>query len=205
MIIENIIPHKHKTSKKERNELTGNKSPVIWLTGLSGSGKSTLAGELELKLHEKGILTYVLDGDNVRMGLNRDLGFSDKDRKENIRRVGEVAKLMSDAGIVVITAFISPFREDRNTVRELIGNGEFIEVYVKCSVKICEERDVKGLYKKAREGNISDFTGIDSGYEEPEDPEIIVDTTNKTIDESVKQLMNFIESKLTLKSNIGKL
>lgn len=198
MIIENIIPHKHKTSKKERNGLTGNKSPVIWLTGFSGSGKSTLAGELEFKLYEKGILTYVLDGDNVRMGLNSDLGFGEKDRKENIRRVGEVAKLMSDAGIVVITAFISPFREDRKKVRDLVGRDDFIEVYVKCSVEKCEERDVKGLYKKARKGNIRDFTGIDSQYEEPENPDIIIDTTNQTIDDSVNNLLNYVEPKLTL-------
>lgn len=198
MTSKNIVPHKHKISRKERNKLTGNKSAVIWFTGLSGSGKSTIANELEQRLYEKGILTYILDGDNVRMGLNKDLGFSDGDRKENIRRVGEVAKLMSDAGIVVLTAFISPFRADRETIRNMLGKDEFAEVYVKCSVEKCEERDVKGLYKKAREGVISDFTGINSEYEEPENPEIIIDTSTQNVEECLHILMKYLKQKLNL-------
>ncbi len=162
-----VIPQIHKINKEDRNKLAGNRSLVIWFTGLSGSGKSTLANFLEQKFYEKGILTYILDGDNIRFGLNKDLDFSDAGRKENIRRIGEVAKLMTDAGIVVLTAFISPFREDRKTVRELLDKNDFIEIYVKCDLNVCEERDVKGLYSKARAGEIKDFTGIDSPYYDP--------------------------------------
>lgn len=196
MISSDIIPHKHNTSKSERNKLLGNKSFVIWFTGLSGSGKSTLANELEKTLNSKGILTYILDGDNIRHGLNKDLGFSDTDRKENIRRIGEVAKLMTDAGIVVLTAFISPFREDRNTVRQLLDKNEFFEIFVNCPVEICEKRDVKGLYSKARKGEIKDFTGIDSAYEEPLNPEFIINTGEINLEESVDKLYKFIEPKL---------
>jgi len=191
-----VIPQIHKINREDRNKLTGNSSFVIWFTGLSGSGKSTLANFLEQKLYNNGILTYILDGDNIRFGLNKDLDFSDEGRKENIRRIGEVAKLMTDAGIVVVTAFISPFREDRKTVRELMNKNDFIEIYVKCDLKVCEERDVKGLYSKARAGEIKDFTGIDSPYEEPENPEFVIDTTENTIEESVDKIFGFIETRL---------
>jgi adenylylsulfate kinase len=191
-----VIPQIHKINREDRNKLTGNRSFVIWFTGLSGSGKSTLANFLEQKLYNKGILTYILDGDNIRFGLNKDLDFSDEGRKENIRRIGEVAKLMTDAGIVVLTAFISPFREDRNTVRELMDKNDFIEIFVKCDLKVCEERDVKGLYSKARAGEIKDFTGIDSPYEEPENPEFVVDTTENSVEESVERMFGFIEARL---------
>lgn len=194
----NIIPQIHKTNKEDRNNLNGNRSFIVWFTGLSGSGKSTVANILEQKLYADGILTYILDGDNIRSGLNKDLDFSDQGRKENIRRIGEVAKLMTDAGIVVITAFISPFREDRKTVRELVGKDEFIEVYIKCDLKVCEARDIKGLYSKARAGVIKDFTGIDSPYEEPEAPEFVIDTTNSTPEESAEEIYKFILSKLKL-------
>jgi len=190
---KNIIPHDLTISKKDRNKLLGNRSFVIWFTGLSGSGKSTLANETEKILNKKGYLTYILDGDNIRGGLNSNLTFSEEDRKENIRRIGEVAKLMVDAGIVVITAFISPFREDRDRVRNLLGEDEFIEVYLNTSVEKCEERDVKGLYKKARDGEIKDFTGINSPYEIPENPEVIIDTAENTAEESVNILLNKIE------------
>ncbi|MBK9332800.1 MAG: adenylyl-sulfate kinase [Ignavibacteria bacterium] len=190
---KNIIPHDLTISKKDRNKLLGNRSFVIWFTGLSGSGKSTLANETEKILNKKGYLTYILDGDNIRGGLNSNLTFSEEDRKENIRRIGEVAKLMVDAGIIVITAFISPFREDRDKVRNLLGEDEFIEVYLNTPVEKCEERDVKGLYKKVREGEIKDFTGINSPYEIPENPEVIIDTAENTAEESVNVLLNKIE------------
>ncbi|MBV6478187.1 MAG: putative adenylyl-sulfate kinase [Ignavibacteria bacterium] len=196
MTSKNIIPQKHSISKKDRSKLTGNKPIVIWFTGLSGSGKSTLVNVLEQRLFKRRILTYILDGDNIRMGLNKDLGFSDIDRKENIRRVSEAAKLLTDAGVVVLTAFISPFREDRLNARKLFGVNEFIEVYVKCPIEICRERDVKGLYKKAKEGKIENFTGIDSDYEEPENPELIVDTSIMSVDEAVNVIEKFIELKL---------
>ena len=191
-----VFPQIHKINKEDRNKLAGNRSFVIWFTGLSGSGKSTLANFLEQKLYENGIQTYILDGDNIRFGLNKDLDFSDEGRKENIRRIGEVAKLMTDAGIVVLTAFISPFREDRKTVRQLLDKNDFIEIYVKCDLNVCEERDVKGLYSKARAGEIKDFTGIDSPYEEPENPEFVIDTTENSIEESVDRIYTYLESRL---------
>ena len=172
--MENLVEHLHKVTKEERQQLLKQKSPVIWLTGLSGSGKSTIANELAIKLQQEGKLAYILDGDNVRMGLNKDLGFSDYDRKENIRRIAEVAKLLSDAGVIVITAFISPFREEREKAKEIIGRGNFIEVFVRTSLETCEKRDPKGLYKKARAGEIPMFTGIDSPYEEPLNYDIMV-------------------------------
>ncbi len=190
---KNIIPQNLTISKKDRNKLLGNSSFVIWFTGLSGSGKSTLANETEKILFNKGFLTYILDGDNIRGGLNSNLTFSEEDRKENIRRIGEVAKLMVDAGIIVITAFISPFREDRDAVRKLLGENEFIEVYLNTPVEKCEERDVKGLYRKAREGEIKDFTGVNSPYEIPLNPEVIIDTAENSKEDSVKILLNKIE------------
>lgn len=194
----NIVLHKHSISKGERNLLLGNRSLTIWFTGLSGSGKSTLADLLEQKLMLNGYLAYILDGDNTRMGLNRDLGFDDEDRKENIRRAGEVAKLMVDSGLIVICAFISPFRQDRRDVRCLMGKDEFIEVFVKCSLELCEQRDVKGLYQKARSGELTNFTGIDSAYEEPENPEYIIDTETSSPEESIENLYTYIVKKLSL-------
>ncbi len=188
-----IIPHKGRVTKRERQKLKGHRSAIIWFTGLSGSGKSTLAHSVEERLISLGIHTYVLDGDNVRRGLNRDLGFSAEDRKENIRRIGEVAKLFVDAGIIVLSAFISPYREDRKFVRSIVEEGEFIEVYVKCPLEVCEQRDVKGLYKKAREGIIKNFTGIDDPYEEPENPEIIVETDKESLEESVNKIINYLK------------
>jgi adenylylsulfate kinase len=169
-----LIKHNHSITKKDRNKKYNHKSPVIWLTGLSGSGKSTIANLIEQQLHELGMKTFILDGDNVRMGLNKDLGFSDDDRKENIRRIAETAKLMSDSGTITITAFISPFREEREKAKEIIGEDNFIEIYVNASLHTCEERDPKGLYKKARNGEIPNFTGIDSPYEEPLKPNLQV-------------------------------
>lgn len=194
-----IIPQKHSIKKKDRNKLLGNNSIVIWFTGLSGSGKSTLANHLEQKLMENNVLTYILDGDNIRFGLSKDLSFSEEDRKENIRRIGEVSKLMIDSGVVVLTAFISPFIEDRNTVRSLLEKDEFVEVYVKCPIEVCEKRDVKGLYSKARNGEIQNFTGINSPYEAPKNPEFIIDTAETSLEESVDNLYNFIKPKLRLK------
>jgi adenylylsulfate kinase len=195
----NIVWHHSKVTKEDRQKLNGHKSVVLWFTGLSGAGKSTLSVEVEKKLHQRGVRTYILDGDNIRHGLNKDLGFSAEDRKENIRRIGEVAKLMVDAGIVTLTAFISPYREDREMVRQLLGEKEFIEIYVKCSLEECERRDPKGLYKKARAGEIKGFTGIDDPYEEPENPELVVETDKQTLEESVKQVITYLEENGYLK------
>ncbi|TWG32009.1 adenylyl-sulfate kinase [Geobacillus sp. C56-T2] len=195
----NIVWHDSKVTKEDRQKLNGHKSVVLWFTGLSGAGKSTLSVEVEKELHQRGIRTYILDGDNIRHGLNKDLVFSAEDRKENIRRIGEVAKLMVDAGIVTLTAFISPYREDREMVRQLLGEKEFIEIYVKCSLEECERRDPKGLYKKARAGEIKGFTGIDDPYEEPENPELVVETDKQTLEESVKQVITYLEENGYLK------
>jgi len=200
MAVKNIIPHKYKITKEDRNRLTGNRSLVIWLTGLSGSGKSTIANNLEQKLFKDGVLTYILDGDNVRNTLNKDLGFLENDRRENIRRIGEVSKIMTEAGLVVITAFISPFNKERQMVRDLLSKDEFIEVYIKCPLEICRERDVKGLYSKAQRGELKNFTGVDSPYEEPDYPDITIDTNLNTIDESTHKLYEFIKDKLRLQT-----
>jgi adenylylsulfate kinase len=170
----------------------------LWFTGLSGAGKSTVAHALEERLHMMGCRTFVFDGDNVRHGLCGDLGFSIEDRTENIRRVGEMVKLFLDAGVISLTAFISPLRSDRRRVRQLVGEGDFIEVYCRCSLDTCEARDVKGLYKKARAGEISNFTGISSPYEEPEQPEVTIDTDKLTIDESVDQLIEYLRERKVL-------
>lgn len=183
--MNNLTKHEQKVSKEDRLKLLKQKPKVIWLTGLSGSGKSTLANELALKLHNEGKLVYVLDGDNVRMGLNKDLSFSSKDRKENIRRIAEVANLMLDVGVIVITAFISPFIEERKKAKQIIGEENFVEVYIKADLRICEARDPKGLYKKARAGEIPMFTGITSPYEEPINPNMFIKTDEMTIQESV--------------------
>jgi adenylylsulfate kinase len=185
----NVTWHEHKITKEEREALLKQKGAVLWFTGLSGSGKSTVANEVAYKLHSIGKLTYVLDGDNIRHGLNKNLGFSPEDRNENIRRISEVANLFSDSGVIAITAFISPYRKYRNFCRELVGNGRFVEIFCRASLETCESRDPKGLYKKAREGLIKDFTGINAPYEEPDNPELIVDTDKETVDESAEKVM----------------
>ena len=187
----NITFHHHKISKADREKLKNQKAVLFWLTGLSGSGKSTIANRLEEKLFNLGKHTYILDGDNIRFGLNSDLGFSEKDREENIRRIGEVAKLFVDAGIIVITAFISPFRKDREKVRKLFPNGEFVEIFVDTPLEICKKRDPKGLYQKVERGEIHNFTGIDSPYEKPENPEIYIDTTKMDIEEATNIIIRY--------------
>jgi len=191
----NTIYHNATVTRKRRNQLNGHKSVVIWFTGLSGSGKSTLAHSVEEELHNLGCRTFVLDGDNVRHGLSSNLTFSDSDRKENIRRIGEVAKLMVEAGVIAITAFISPFEKDRNLVKEIFPQGDFIEIYCNASLEICESRDVKGLYKRARTGEIKNYTGIDSPYEAPSNPELIIDTESESLEESVAKIIDFLKSK----------
>ena len=180
----NITWHEHKVSHEDREKLLKQKGVVLWFTGLSGSGKSTIANEVAYKLHQMGRLTYVLDGDNIRQGLNKNLGFSPEDRDENIRRISEVANLFADSGVIACTAFISPYRKLRNFCRELLGSGRFLEIYYKASLDTCEKRDPKGLYKKAREGIIKEFTGISAPYEEPENPELVIDTDKYNIEES---------------------
>ena len=195
----NIIYHHATVTRERRNKLNKHKSVVLWFTGLSGSGKSTMSHALEERLFNKGCRTFVLDGDNVRHGLNSNLGFSDKDRKENIRRIGEVSKLMMEAGFIIMTAFISPFREDRIAVRNLIPNGDFIEIYCKASLETCESRDVKGLYKRARAGEIENYTGINSPYEVPENADLIIDTEQETIEDSVSIIISFLKKKTIIK------
>ncbi|HLP32885.1 MAG TPA: adenylyl-sulfate kinase [Bacteroidia bacterium] len=194
----NVHHHTQSINVKQREQLNGHRSLCIWFTGLSGSGKSTLANAVMQKLHNQNIHTYLLDGDNTRLGLNKDLGFSDADRVENIRRVGEVCKLMTDAGLVVLSAFISPFQSDRELVRESIGSDKFVEVYVECSLETCEARDPKGLYKKVRAGEISKFTGIDSPYESPLNPKLTILTENNNLEDSVKQVIDYISPLLKL-------
>ncbi|MGF9725965.1 adenylyl-sulfate kinase [Bacillus safensis] len=191
---EHIVWHDASITKKEYQQKNNHKSGIIWLTGLSGSGKSTIANAAARELFEQGYQVTVLDGDNVRHGLNKDLGFSDDDRKENIRRIGEVAKLFVEQGTIVITAFISPFQEDRHIVRQLVEDGEFHEVFVKCDLNVCEERDPKGLYKKARNGEIPFFTGIDSPYEEPATPELVLDTGELSREESKQRLVDYVKA-----------
>lgn len=186
---DNVVWHSMKVTKQARAERYNQRPAIVWFTGLSGSGKSTSANALENALFARGCCTYLLDGDNVRHGLCRDLGFSDDDRVENIRRVGEVAKLMVDAGLLVLSSFISPFREDRDMVRSLVNEDEFVEVYVKASIAVCEQRDPKGLYKKARQGEIKNFTGIDSPYEAPQSADVAIDTEHMTIDEVADHLI----------------
>jgi len=189
----NITYHNATVTKQMRNKLNNHKSVVLWFTGLSGSGKSTLAHALEEKLFNMDYRTFVLDGDNVRHGLNSNLDFSADDRTENIRRISEVSKLMLEAGLIVMTAFISPFKKDRNEARSLISHDNFIEIYCKASLETCEKRDVKGLYKKAREGKIKNYTGIDSPYEAPENPQLTIDTDKETLNESVSKILNYLE------------
>lgn len=191
----NVVWHKMNVSREDREELLKQKGVVLWFTGLSGSGKSTVASSLEKRLHDMGKLTYTLDGDNVRHGLNSNLGFSDEDRVENIRRIGEISKLFVDAGVITIATFVSPFREDRQKVRELLGK-DFVEIYIDCPIEVCEKRDPKGIYKKARAGEIKHFTGIDSPYESPINPEIVVSTHLNTLDECVDKLVAYLEEGL---------
>ena len=193
---QNLFPHDHYVNAARRKKLINQSPLLIWLSGLSGSGKSTIANELEKKLYENGYLSYLLDGDNIRIGLNKDLGFSDVDRKENIRRISEVSRLMLDAGLIVITAFISPFEEERELAKSLVKNENYFLVHVDCSVEKCEERDVKGLYKKARAGEIKNFTGIDSPYEIPNSPNLIVNTENESLNESVEKVYQAIINKI---------
>ena len=190
----NITWHQATIDCTAREQLLNQKGCVIWFTGLSGSGKSTLANEVASALHQNQHLTYVLDGDNIRHGLNKNLGFSPEDREENIRRIGEVANLFADAGVITATAFISPYRADREKVRSLLESGRFIEVYVACPVEECEKRDPKGLYKKARAGEIKGFTGIDAPYEAPEEPEIIIDTSVLNLEDSVRKIIGYLQS-----------
>ena len=192
-VVKNIFWHAATITKDDRHRMNGHKSAILWYTGLSGAGKSTLANKVEEKLFERGYHTYVLDGDNVRMGLNKGLGFTAEDRKENIRRIGEVAKLFVDAGVLVSTAFVSPYIEDREMVRSIMKEGEFIEIYVAASLEVCEGRDTKGLYKKARAGEIKNFTGISDPYEAPLNAELIVDTGGQTLDESADVVLNYLE------------
>lgn len=190
---KNITWHEGQVTRSDREKQRGQRGVTIWLTGLSGSGKSTVAVAAEKALHDLGKATYILDGDNIRMGLNSNLGFSPADRTENIRRIGEVAKLFTDAGIIVFTSFISPYRADRDQVRKIMADGDFIEVYVAADLETCEGRDVKGLYKKARAGEIPEFTGISAPYEAPAKPELVLDTGAQSEQESVAALVAYLE------------
>lgn len=187
----NIVWHHATVTRRRRQDLNGHNSVLLWFTGLSGAGKSTLAHALEESLHQHGCRTFVLDGDNVRHGLCQDLGFSPDDRTENIRRIGEMAKLFIEGGVITLTAFISPYRDDRRRVRELLGD-DFVEIYVRCPLEVCEQRDVKGLYRKAREGKIKEFTGITSPYEAPEHAELVVDTAGRSVDDCVEEIKRFL-------------
>ncbi|OQW93281.1 MAG: adenylyl-sulfate kinase [Beggiatoa sp. IS2] len=188
----NTVWHRATVTRQRRQELNRHRSIVLWFTGLSGAGKSTVAHAVEEQLYQLGYHTYVLDGDNVRHGLCGDLGFSNEDRVENIRRVGEVSKLFIEAGVIVLTAFISPFRTDRDRVRKLLKTDDFVEIYCDCPISVCEERDVKGLYRKARAGEIKEFTGISSPYEPPEHPELVIDTGSQSIETCVEQVLNYL-------------
>jgi len=197
--VNHIYPISTKVSKEQREKLFNQKTNLIWFTGLSGSGKSTLAVQLEAQLFERGFKTYLLDGDNIRAGINKDLSFTDEGRVENIRRIGEVAKLMLDSGVIVLSAFISPFNADREQVKNIVGADNYIEVFVDTPIEVCEQRDVKGLYKKARAGEIKNFTGIDSPYEKPGKPDVIVPTDKMSVNDSLDLLLNFVLPRITLK------
>lgn len=190
--MSNVVWHNTTITKSDRNDLLNQKPFILWFTGLSASGKSSIANIVEQKLFKKKHNTYLLDGDNVRHGLNRDLGFNEESRVENIRRIGEVSKLFLDAGIITLTAFISPFKSDRNLVRQLFDEGDFLEVFIDSSIEVCEKRDPKGMYAKARKGEIKNFTGISSPYESPENPEIHVINNNISLDEAADQIINFL-------------
>ena len=190
----NITWHHADITREDRERMNGHGSVVVWFTGLSGSGKSTIAHEVESLLFERGCRTYVLDGDNIRHGLNKDLGFSPEDRSENIRRIAEVANLFVQAGVIALTAFISPYRADRDNARKIAG-GDFVEVYVKCDIDVCEARDTKGLYKKARAGEVKEFTGISAPYEEPLHPELVLDTAKEAIAESAAKVIEVLKAR----------
>ena len=195
---ENIIPHNYHVSIGDRRKQNNHNSFLIWFTGLSGSGKSTIANALELELHKLGLKTYTLDGDNIRKGINADLTFSPEHRTENIRRIAEVTNLMIDAGLIVLAAFVSPYKKDRENIKTIVKEVNFVEVYINTSIEECERRDVKGLYKKARAGEIKNMTGISSPYEVPDHPDIEIKTENESINESVKKIIDFITPKLHL-------
>ena len=196
----NIVKHSYKTTKSQREALHGHKSYLIWFTGLSGSGKSTLANLVEVELHKKGLSTYTLDGDNIRQGINKNLSFTPEDRTENIRRIGEIANLMIDAGVITLAAFISPYIKDREGVMQIVGPDNFIEIYVNTSTEECERRDVKGLYKKARKGEIKNMTGISAPYEAPINPDIEVITDGQSAQESVDHILKFLNQKINFKN-----
>lgn len=197
---KNIVAHKYKLGVEERRQANGHNSFLVFFTGLSGSGKSTIANALDQKLHDLKISTYVLDGDNIRRGINSDLSFSAEDRSENIRRIGEISKLFVDSGLIVLAAFVAPFEKDRNFIRDIVGGDNYIEVFVNASLEVCESRDVKGLYAKARKGLIKDMTGISSPYEAPSNPTVVV-TDENSVDQSVELIFAHIKSKLRLKEN----
>ncbi len=196
MTSDNIFPFRTKIAESDREKQLNQKARLIWFTGLSGSGKTTLAVQLEALLFAEGYKTYLLDGDNIRAGLNKNLGFGEADRVENIRRIGEVSKLFLDAGIIVIASFISPFRTDRAQVRDLVGEDRYIEVYVDCPVAVCEQRDVKGLYKKARAGEIKNFTGISSPYEAPQNPNLVLKSSEMPLGDSIDLLLRIVKPKI---------
>ena len=191
-----ITKHDYKTTKNQREQLHGNKAYLLWFTGLSGSGKSTLANLVEIALHTQGKSTYILDGDNIRQGINKDLGFAPEDRTENIRRIAEISNLMLDAGVITLAAFVSPYIKDREEVQYIVGKDNFIEIFVNTSLDECERRDVKGLYKKARSGEIKNMTGISAPYEAPVNPDLEVITDGQSIEESLEIIINFINKKL---------
>ena len=196
---ENIIPHSYQVSVHDRRKSNGHNSFLIWFTGLSGSGKSTIANAVEQELFKQGIKTYTMDGDNIRKGINNDLSFSPEDRTENIRRIAETAYLMIDAGLVVLAAFVSPYKKDRDNIKNIVKDVNFVEIYINTSIEECERRDVKGLYKKARAGEINNMTGISSPYEAPTSPDIEIKTENESINDAVKKIIDFIKPKLKLK------
>ena len=201
MTTENLYFHEHRVPRDLKEKRNGHKSRVIWFTGLSGSGKSTVANATEKLLHDMGLHTYILDGGNVRMGLIKDLGFSPEDRTENIRRITEVAKLFADAGSIVLTAFISPYREDRDNARTIIGDNDFIEIFISADLSVCESRDPKGLYKKARAGEIKGFTGIDAPYEDPINPELVVETDKYNIEECAQIVVKYLIDQSIIKKH----
>lgn len=203
MKLNNIVWHDHKVDKKSRLSLKKHQSCILWFTGLSGSGKSSIANAVEELLFELNVHTYLLDGDNIRYGLNKDLGFDDTSREENIRRIGEVAKLFVDAGVIALTAFISPFIKERDFVRNLVDENEFIEIYIDTPLNICEQRDPKGLYSKARSGEIKNFTGIDSPYEPPENPELHIKNDGISIEDAAKQVVQYLLDKNIIKESDG--
>lgn len=198
LMTKHIIPHDYQISKDDRRDLHGHNSFLLWFTGLSGSGKSTIANVVEQELHKQGVKTYILDGDNIRKGINSDLSFSPEDRTENIRRIAEISHLMIDAGLVVLAAFVSPYKKDRENIRSIVKDVNFVEIYVNTSLEECEKRDVKGLYKKARAGEIQNMTGISAPYEAPEHPDVEIKTEHVSVEQAVQQIIEYITPKLAL-------